>query len=122
MKNFFKVGLECPYCHKTFQYNILSYKARCECPHCEYHLIVRTKMSVTLFLSIIGFILLGIVNQGLGLSRFGDIFNLIYWIAGFLLYVALAYKLLCMVRSPQKVYIVDMEDPTVLERKKRGHK
>ena len=71
---------------------------------------------------IIGFILLGIVNQGLGLSRFGDIFNLIYWIAGCLLYVALAYKLLCMVKSPQKVYIVDMEDPTVLERKKRGHK
>ena len=88
MKDFFKVDLECPYCHKTFQYNIISYKARCECPHCEYNLIVRTKMSMMVFLSIFGFILLGMISQILGLSRFGDLFNLIYWIVGCLLYVA----------------------------------
>lgn len=122
MKDFFKVDLECPYCHKTFQYNIISYKARCECPHCEYNLIVRTKMSMMVFLSIFGFILLGMISQILGLSRFGDLFNLIYWIVGCLLYVALAYKLVCKLRTPKKVYIVDMEDPTVLEREKKRHK
>ena len=119
MKNFFRVELKCPYCRKTFRYNIISFKARCVCPHCEYGLIVRTKMSVTILLSIFGFILLAFLNQLLGISRMSDAVNLIYWIVGCLLFVAFSYKVLCILRSPEKIYLVDMEDPTVLERKKR---
>lgn len=119
MKKLFTIDLKCPYCQHTFQYNILSFKARSECPNCEHRLIVRTKMSVAVISSIIGFILLAILNQYLNISQFGEFINLLYWIIGCLFYVAVSYKLLCRIRSVDKVYAVDMEDPTILERKKR---
>lgn len=122
MKKIFHVELTCPYCKKNFTYNILSFKAKKECPHCEYDLIVRTKMSVSIFLSIVGFILLVLLNQLLGIYRLGQPWDLLYFVVGTLAYVSLSYALLCKFKGPEKVYIVDMEDPTVLERKKRNSK
>lgn len=121
MKKLFQVELTCPYCQKKFTYNILSFfKAKVECPHCEYDLIVRTKSKTSFLLSLIGFALLVVLEKVLGIYQYGKVATLIYFVVACFGYLVIAYTILCKVKGADSIYVVEMEDPTVLLRKKKN--
>lgn len=118
MKNIFRVKLKCPFCGHEFLYNILSFKAKHECSNCEYGLIVRTKATISTILSIPGFFLIVALRNVLGISQWGRIFQVVYVLVAGLFYIGIVYKFVCLIKTPSFLYHVDMEDPTVLLRKK----
>lgn len=122
MKKLFTVQLKCPFCGNEFDYNIMSFKAKHECSKCNYDLIVRTKPVVSAVISLIGFFLLLALRDYLGIAEMSTFINLIYIGIGCMLYISVAYKCLCKIKSATFLYQVDMQDPTVLLRVKQNRK
>lgn len=94
----------------------MNVKARCECEHCENVLLVHSKLTVSLVFSLLAVFFMSYLSAILTLSQPWD---LIFVLGGAFLLVMCLYALLCRIKSPEFVYHVDLEDPTILERKKR---
>lgn len=122
MKNFFKVSLKCPFCNHRFEYNIISFRAKCECSHCGNDLFVRVRPLMSAIVSIPGIILLLIIGNLLNIFSMNRLLIILYLLIGGLVYLAFAYKLVCTWKVPEKLFSVDLQDPTILERKKRNRK
>lgn len=119
-KKFTEETVSCPYCNQTFNYNVASLKAKVECPHCKTDLIVRNRhqllsglIAIPLFFVIKSFLELT------GISQLGAIIELPCLIVIALLVFFVLTKICVKVKGVDKVFIVDCEDPTVLERKRK---
>lgn len=73
-------------------------------------------------MAILGFILLMVLSQLVGIRNLSFPFDLLIICAACLIYVPIAYAIVCRIKGPESVYIVDMVDPTILERKNRSNK
>ena len=122
MKNFFKVMLKCPYCNKRFEYNIISFRAKCECSHCGNDLFVRVRPFSAAIISAPGLILLVLLGNILNIFSYGKLIQVLYLVGGGFIYLSFAYKFICTRKVPEKLYIVDLQDPTILERKRNKNK
>ena len=108
----------CPYCDKPVRFNILKFSSKHTCENCGTELFFRLKNSYILLTSVIGFPLLTVLMFGMGF-HLQNIFEIL--IIGVLAYFysQAASLLLCKIKGPLKVYVVDPIDPTVLNRKPR---
>lgn len=122
-KKFTEETLRCPFCEKEFLYNVASIKAKVECPHCKTDLIVRNRQSIfTGFLAIPLFVVIKTIFEVIGISQFGAIVELPALLFVGLIFVFFFTKLITKIKGPERVFAVDCEDPTVLERKKKENK
>ena len=100
----------------------MSFRAKKECPHCETDLFVRSKPLISSALSIPGFLILFSLVSVLQIEKFGKFALILFLVIGSLLYLAIVYRVICSLKGAKTIYIVDTEDPTVLERKKNQNK
>lgn len=118
----FNISLNCPFCNEEFSYNTISMKAKHECAKCENELLVRTKPIISIVVSLPGFAIILGLREMLGISKMGMFIDLLYILIGCLLYIGIAYKVVCKIKSPSFLYQVDAQDPTMLERYKKSKK
>lgn len=122
MKKITQIELKCPYCEKKFTYNIFSFKARKECPNCEYDLLVRFRPLYSCLLTLPGFFLALGLDSFFQIFRYGKVIELSFLVIISLVFLSLAKMIINRWLHAEKMYIVDMEDPTILERKKRNRR
>lgn len=121
MKNYLNkiraVTLICPFCGKPFQTRIMG-KARVECPACKTDLIVSTKMKINVLITIIGFALVIGLLEILGISDKALYIKFPVMVVGVVIVAFVITKICVLFLKPNKVYTVDFEDPTIINRKK----
>lgn len=122
MKKFFEIHLVCPFCGELVTYNMLSFKAKHECEHCEYDLLIRMKQIVSIIISIIGFfIILGLATM-FGIDRNQTVLFLGFVLVFGGIYMAITLKVLSKLFGPNFLYVCDAQDPTMLERFRKKKK
>ncbi len=122
MKKLFDVNLVCPFCGKLITYNMLSFKAKHECEHCEYDLFIRMKPVVSTIITLIGFILVLGLASVFGIDRSQKVLFLCFVLGIGGLYMAIVFKVLSKLFGPKFLYVCDAQDPTMLERYRNNKK
>lgn len=116
------VSLKCPFCQNEFDYNIITFKAKHECKKCQNDLIVRTKPTISMIVSLPGFFIILSLREILGISKMNLLINLIYVSLTCILYIGITYKVMSKIKSPSFLYQVDAQDPILLKRYKKSKK
>lgn len=119
MKKIFNIELTCPFCTKKTSYNILTFKAKHECEHCQNDLIVRTKTIVSSIITLICITIMFIFSNFLGISKMGKFPLLVFLMITSLVCIVIVYKICCKLFGVKFLYAVDAQDPILLKRYKR---
>ena len=118
-KKFGEIDHVCPYCDGPIRHNILKFSNKHVCENCGTELFIHLKNGYTLITAVIGFPLILMLMYLMGFRQTNFIIEIIVLAVLAYIYSGLASLLVCKIKGPQKVYVVDPIDPTVLNRKSR---